>query len=72
MLDSILQERGGSPWGRMKKSRLFCKKDLPDRKKSRMFPSCTAEVAQLAEHLVVAQRAESSSLFFRPILHVSP
>ena len=26
-----------------------------------------AEVAQLAEHLVVAQGAESSSLFFRPI-----
>ena len=27
----------------------------------------TAEVAQLAEHLVVAQVAEGSSPFFRPI-----
>ena len=30
-------------------------------------PIRMAEVAQLAEHLVVAQGAESSSLFFRPI-----
>lgn len=34
--------------------------------------SITAEVAQLAEHLVVAQGVESSSLFFRPIMKERP
>ncbi len=48
------------------------KKDLPELQSFCMVLSCMAEVAQLAEHLVVAQRAESSSLFFRPILLISP